>query len=214
VDVFRSFFKISPPHSVQRGGIDWVWQKDVILCAMLSRPLIAVTMWLALCGSAIGETVSVKYRGDVPLDAFQCATIDRSSLVERVCYDEADPPALEILSAIERRQGSEFVFPTETGGSSFQGTEKVWQKLRAAVGMPDLRLHDLRHSFASAGLLTGSNLVIIGKLLGHADVKTTARYAHLADDPLRQAAASISNRITSAMEGGAAKAINLRKPKT
>lgn len=52
-----------------------------------SRDLIAIYFWFTLCEGAAAETVTVKYRGDVPLDTFQCATIDRSSLVERVCYD-------------------------------------------------------------------------------------------------------------------------------
>ncbi len=56
---------------------------------MNTRWLIVICCWLVLSSSAIAETVSVKYRGPVPLDAFQCATIDRSGLVERVCYDAA-----------------------------------------------------------------------------------------------------------------------------
>ena len=56
---------------------------------MSTRWLVAFSFWLALHGAAIAESVTVKYRGPVPLDTFQCATIDRSSLVERVCYDAA-----------------------------------------------------------------------------------------------------------------------------
>ena len=89
--------------------------------------------------------------------------------------------------------------PEESGGMAFQGTEKVWRKLRQAPSLADLRIHDLRHSFASSGLSAGDSLAMIGKLLGHADVKTTARYAHLADDPVKQAAARISNSIAAAM---------------
>ena len=56
-------------------------------------------------------------------------------------------------------------------------------------------LHDLRHSFASGGLLVGEGLPMIGKLLGHSQVQTTARYAHLADDPVKAAADRIAGRI-------------------
>ena len=66
---------------------------------------------------------------------------------------------------------------------------------------PGLGIHNLRHSFASVGLASGDALPIIGKLLGHADVKTTARYAHLADDPLKAAANRISGNIAAAMDG-------------
>ena len=121
------------------------------------------------------------------------------------------PPALTILAATEMREGTDWVFPAESGRSTFQGTEKVWHKVRAEAKMPDLRIHDLRHSFASMGLAAGDNLAIIGKLLGHADVKTTARYAHLADDPVRQAAVRISGSIAAALDGNNGEVVKLRK---
>ena len=67
--------------------------------------------------------------------------------------------------------------------------------IRARAGLDDVRIHDLRHSFASGGLLVGEGLPMIGKLLGHTQVQTTARYAHLANDPVKSAANRISNRI-------------------
>jgi integrase len=111
------------------------------------------------------------------------------------------PPAPTIFSNLEHREGTDWVFPAASGTGTFQGTEKLWRKFRKAAGMVDLRLHDLRHSFASMGLAAGDNMAIIGKLLGHADVKTTALYAHLADDPVKQAAARISNSMAAALEG-------------
>ena len=121
-------------------------------------------------------------------------------------------PALAVLSEQKPLEGTAYVFPAESGGLAFQGTEKVWRKIRQAAGLDGLRIHDLRHSFASAGLMAGDNLAIIGKLLGHADVKTTARYAHLADDPVKQAANRISSSIAAAMEGKpSAEVVKLRK---
>jgi integrase len=84
-------------------------------------------------------------------------------------------------------------------GGYYQGLEKVWRQLRIAAGFPKLRLHDLRHSFASIGLAGGDALAVIGALLGHADAQTTLRYAHLADDPARMAADRISGAIEAAM---------------
>lgn len=103
-----------------------------------------------------------------------------------------------VRGAVPQIWRTPFVFPAEAGPNAFQGTEKVWRKVRQASGLADLRIHDLRHSFASSGLSAGDSLAMIG-LLGHADVKTTARYAHLADDPVKQAAARISNSIAAAM---------------
>jgi hypothetical protein len=67
----------------------------------------------------------------------------------------------------------------------------------------DVRLHDLRHSFASVAVAGGLSLPLIGALLGHTQPQTTARYAHLADDPLRRAADLVGQRILAAIKGGA-----------
>ena len=74
------------------------------------------------------------------------------------------------------------------------------------VGVLDARLYDLRHSFASIGAAGGLSLLVIGKLLGHSRAPTTARYAHLADDPLREATEKIGKVITGnvvKLRGGA-----------
>ena len=64
-----------------------------------------------------------------------------------------------------------------------------------------MRIHDLRHTFASGVLLVGEGLAMIGKLLGHTQVQTTARYAHMAADPMKQAATKISDRLALALLG-------------
>ncbi|MBK8086490.1 MAG: tyrosine-type recombinase/integrase [Devosia sp.] len=107
-------------------------------------------------------------------------------------------PACEVLASVTAIAGSAFVFPAASGDSHFQGVEKVWRKARTAAGFPNLRLHDLRHSFASVGLARGDALPVIGAILGHADVKTTSRYAHLADDPVKRAADDISRSVHAA----------------
>jgi integrase len=110
-------------------------------------------------------------------------------------------PAIEVLAGVTIIEGSPFVFPASSGKGRFQGVERVWRKVRTDAGLPKLRLHDLRHSFASVGLARGDPLPVIGAILGHADVKTTSRYAHLADDPVKHAADAISRTIKSAFAG-------------
>ncbi len=78
--------------------------------------------------------------------------------------------------------------------------------MRASV-----RLHDLRHSFASVGAASGDSLLIIGKLLGHKNAASTQRYAHLGDDPLRSAANRISRQIAAAMGQHEAEVVELKK---
>lgn len=110
-------------------------------------------------------------------------------------------PARELLGSWPMVDGSGYVFPASSGDRHFQGVERVWTKVRARAGFPALRLHDLRHSFASMGLARGEALPVIGAVLGHADIKTTSRYAHLADDPVRRAADGIASSVHAAMSG-------------
>jgi integrase len=77
----------------------------------------------------------------------------------------------------------------------FVGLQKVWRKVRTAAGLNDVRIHDLRHSFASVGARSGESLLVIGKVLGHANSSSTGRYAHLSRDPVAQAAEKISEAI-------------------
>lgn len=98
---------------------------------------------------------------------------------------------------------SKFVFATGDMIRPRHDLKRPWALVRRAAELPDLRLHDLRHSFASVGAGFGLGLPVIGKLLGHGDVKTTARYAHLDADPLRRANDMIGAAIARAMEGGA-----------
>ncbi len=110
-------------------------------------------------------------------------------------------PPLQLLASLPRYAESEFVFPATTGASHFQGTQRIWEKIRKVAGIPDVRLNDLRHSFASAGLTGGDTLAVLGALLGHSNARTTSRYAHLSDNPTKVAADRISEAIASAMDG-------------
>ena len=109
-------------------------------------------------------------------------------------------PALVLLSGLSRTEGNPYVLPSAIRGHHFVGLPKIWERIRKRAKLKDVRLHDLRHSFASAGAAAGDSLLMIGKLLGHRDAKTTARYAHLADDPLKAAADRISWSIANALK--------------
>ena len=76
-----------------------------------------------------------------------------------------------------------------------------WQKLRGLAGLDDVRIHDCRHTFASHAVMSGLDLYTVGRLLGHADVASTERYAHLADEHGREAAGRISGIVSKAMTG-------------
>lgn len=110
-------------------------------------------------------------------------------------------PALQLLANLPRVEGASkpFVFPGAIDGKPLQDIKKAWQTVRAASGLDGVRIHDLRHTFASVTAGAGGSLPMIGRLLGHTQSQTTNRYAHLASDPLREladrAAASISTAL-------------------
>ena len=103
--------------------------------------------------------------------------------------------AVHILEALPRRSNSPWVFPGRSAESHLSSVYHLWLDVRARAGLEDVRLHDLRHSFASRALALGEALPVIGKLLGHSDIETTARYAHLARDSLHEAAERIAGSI-------------------
>ena len=105
--------------------------------------------------------------------------------------------ALEVLVSLPRFVGSPYVFPAHRGDGHYEGTPKVWRIVRAKAGLEDVRLHDLRHSFASIAVSGGASLPIIGTLLGHTNSATTQRYAHLHDDPLKAASEAVGNKIAA-----------------
>jgi integrase len=110
-------------------------------------------------------------------------------------------PSLKLLNSMNGERDSPFVFPSPKTDSYFLGLAKVWLRIRKLAGLDDVRLHDLRHSFASVGAGAGLGLQVVGKILGHADPKTTARYSHIAEDPARAAADRIANTIEAQMMG-------------
>ena len=100
-----------------------------------------------------------------------------------------------VLEDIERIGGNPYVITGKLPGSHITDMQKPWRRIRAAAGLDDLRIHDLRHSYASSAVGMGESLPMIGKLLGHSQVQTTARYAHLADDPVTASANKISSHL-------------------
>ncbi len=109
-------------------------------------------------------------------------------------------PALTVLASLPRQEGNPYVICGHRAGAAYVGFDKVWLRVRKAAGLDGVRLHDLRHSFASVGATGGGSLLVIGKLLGHHNANTTERYAHLSADPVRQAAEAIGKRIEAAMQ--------------
>lgn len=112
-------------------------------------------------------------------------------------------PAIALLEDLPRV--GFYVISGESAGENDEkprtDLNRAWRAIRRRAGLEDVRIHDLRHSFASVGAGAGLGLPIIGKLLGHAQASTTQRYAHLDADPVRRAADVIAGRIDAALSG-------------
>ena len=99
------------------------------------------------------------------------------------------------LQTVPRLEGNPYVICGEKSGQHLVNLEKPWRRIRAAAKLDDVRLHDLRHSFASVAASGGQSLIVIGKMLGHSQPATTARYAHLADDPVKAASDAVGGTL-------------------
>jgi integrase len=169
--------------------------------------IIAIRL-IILTGARRGEILGLKW-SHIDWDRSRALLAD-SKTGRRDLYLPA--PALKLLADLRPEKEAVFVVP---GGHSMQERKAAerpltnlkdpWRTITAAAGLKGVRIHDLRHSFASVGASSGMGLPIIGKLLGHRESATTARYAHLADDPVRAAADTIGGRVHDAMSAASRK---------
>ena len=118
------------------------------------------------------------------------------------------PEARAILAGLSREDDNPWVIAGRLPRTHITDLQKPWRRIRARAGLEDVRIHDLRHSYASRALALGESLTMIGKLLGHTQVQTTARYAHLARDSIQTAAA----RITGSIGGDLSSVHDVDKP--
>ena len=153
---------------------------------------------LLFTGARRSEILTLRWEY-VDLDG-QCLRLPDSKTGAKVIY--LPPAALEVLAGLEQQEGNPYVIVGGKPGTHLVNLQKPWRRIRKRAGLEDVRIHDLRHSFASMAVAGGLSLPVIGALLGHSQPATTARYAHLADDPLKQAANLTGARISAAMLGG------------
>ncbi|HXP73661.1 MAG TPA: tyrosine-type recombinase/integrase [Stellaceae bacterium] len=165
---------------------------------MVSPAALAAIRLLLLTGCRKGEILTLKWEY-IDFDRGCLNLPDSKTGAKTVPLAAA---ALELLAEIP--QVSSWVIPAASGTGHFVGLQKAWKRVRTRAGFPDLRLHDLRHSFASFAVADGATLYMVGKVLGHRQSRTTEVYAHLSDDPLRALANRTAARIASAMKGAEA----------
>ena len=156
-----------------------------------TAPAVAAIRLLMLTGCRKNEILKLRWE-DVALDESELKLPDAKTGARVV---PLSPQAVKLLAELPRTEGNPWVIHGKRPGTHMTELDDAWQTVRARAGLSDVRLHDLRHSFASRALALGESLPMIGKLLGHAQVETTARYAHLSRESVREVAERIAASI-------------------
>lgn len=159
---------------------------------------VAAVKLLVFTGARLGEVLGLRWDW-IDFDRGEARLPDSKSGAKTL---HLPPPALAVLAELPRPDDNPHVVVGQKTGAAMVNLEKPWRAIRGAAGLDDVRLHDLRHAFASVAASSGMGLPIIGKMLGHTQAATTARYAHLASDPVKAAAAAVAGKIAAAMVGG------------
>ena len=146
---------------------------------------------IMLTGCRVGEVLTLRW-SDVDRKSGELRLRDGKTGARMV---PLTPTALEVLAGVKRVRRSPWVFPGRRPDRHLSELSPYWQRVRDDAGVEDVRIHDLRHSFASRALAVGLALPMIGRLLGHTDIGSTARYAHLSRDAEKVAAARVGGSI-------------------
>jgi integrase len=157
---------------------------------------VAAVRLLVLTGARSGEILTLRWEH-----------VDLQNSVPRLPDSKTgrkivwlNPPAIEVLTSLPQIADNPFVIVGERQGAHLVNIRKPWERLCTYAGITNARIHDLRHSFASVAVASGVGLYLTGKILGHLRNSTTERYAHLADDPVRQANDMVGRRIADALK--------------
>ena len=159
--------------------------------------VIATIRLLLLTGCRVGEILSLKWQY-VDLQRGLLFLPDSKTGQKSIFLND---DAKEIIAAIPRLPDNPYLIVGALPGARLVNLQKPWRRIRKLAGIEDVRLHDLRHSFASVAAANGASLPLIGKLLGHSQPSTTQRYAHLVADPVRELNDSVGAKLGSALRG-------------
>ena len=162
-----------------------------------SPQVIAAIRLLIYTGARLSEILTLKWEY-ILLDQ-GWIRLPESKTGAKTIY--LNPPALEVLDSLIRIEGNPYVLPGLRPRSHLVNIQAAWRLIRKEADLEDVRLHDLRHSFATVGTASNLSLPIIGGLLGHSHPATTQRYAHVHNDPLKRATYLIGEQIQAAMTG-------------
>ena len=165
----------------------------------LAIPLFAgsAIRMLILTGARLGEITGLRWEMVDTENGF--LHLPDSKTGKKVIF--LNPPAIELLNDLPRLQTNPYVFPGEIGNGPITNLVYSWNRVKKKSGISGVRIHDLRHTFASMAARSGLSLQIVGALLGHAHPSTTKRYTHFASKPLQDGSHQVGNLLGDLIGG-------------
>jgi integrase len=162
---------------------------------LASAEAVAAIRLLLLTGCRVSEILNLRWE-DVDIERRCLRFADSKTGAKRIPLNGA---AVEVLEGLKRK--CIWVLPGKVPEQPLVNLAKPWDRIRELAKLADVRLHDLRHTHGSTAAGAGLSLHLVGALLGHRQPTTTARYAHLAEDPVLDASERVGARLASAMRG-------------
>lgn len=158
---------------------------------------VALVRLLLLTGARRGEVLGLRWQ-QIDWQAGSVRLADSKTGPKTLYLSDA---AKAVLAALPRHPDNPWVLPGRVTGKALVNPQKPWRRIRAQAGLSDVRLHDLRHTYAAIAARGGLSLPMIGALLGHTEPQTTQRYAHLVGNPVQAAAEQVGEAIRLALGG-------------
>jgi integrase len=166
--------------------------------------IIAAFRLLILTGCRLGEIQTLKWEYITPR---HMELPDTKTGARRIPLPQA---ARDVLDALPRYAGNPYVVAGKLEGRFATDFQHPWRRIRARADLPEVRIHDLRHTYASMAVSGGMPIQMVGRLLGHSQLQTTMRYAHLADDPVLEAAQQNANQLSGLISSPKVRETGLR----
>lgn len=161
---------------------------------LINRSVLDLIRLLLLTGARVDEMKSLRWsqvsfdRGLIRIEKHKLGRKGAKTIT-------ITPGVLQVLQRQPRLADCDFVFPGRSGTAPISDIQKIWSVIRAQIGLSDVRLHDLRHTYASVGIAEGLTLPVIGRLLGHRSISATMVYAHINEEHLRVSAGKIAKNF-------------------
>ena len=167
-----------------------------------NRTVCNIILFLLSTGARLNEALQAKWEHiDVERRVWRIpATNSKSGKVRAVPLNDS---AIGVLNRLDTKDKFEHLFRNMQSGKPYTTIQKVWNRLRNAAGLGHVRIHDLRHSYASMLVNSGRTLYVVQQILGHSNPKVTQRYSHLSTATLQEAASSAADLINEAMKKSA-----------